>query len=301
MGDTAPVLDRLAVVVVNYGSHEMVEANLDQLDREVTVVDFVIVDSFSTDHEQTAMREVCRRRGWTFVPTGENRGFGSAANAGAARAIERGRDVLLLLNPDARIDADGLVLLATEVSHRPDRMVAPIVLRSDRSVWFDGAVTDRRTGRPGRVPNDGDGIPWLTGACLGLSADLWQRLAGFDDDYFMYWEDVDLSYRCRSLGADLAVVDTVEVIHDVGGTQAGGKSPLYVRYCCRNRLLFASKNLGRRELLRWILWTPKSSWLIARRAARRPELIRSPRLLRAMLAGTFAGLGHALPALFKNR
>lgn len=289
--------DRVAVVVINFRSHEMLERNLSVLDADVDGVTFVVVDSFSSMAERRSMQAICSRRSWRFVGLETNPGFGAAANAGAADAAEQGCRTIVFLNPDAYIDADSLRELATMIDVRPDRLVAPVVLRPDGSTWFAGAAHDRRTGLPGRTPTPADTIPWLTGACLAVSLDLWQRVGGFDPDYFMYWEDVDLSFRCSEMGAELAVADQVSVVHDVGGTQPGGKSPMYVRYCCRNRLLFAAKHLGRTEVLRWILWTPRSSWLIARRAARRRELVRSPALLWAMLAGTLDGAARAVGRL----
>ena len=63
----------------------------------------------------------------------------------------------------------------------------------------------------------------------------------------MYWEDLEFSFRCRQLGGELVVPD-LTAVHAVGGTQgASGKSPLYRYYNCRNRLLFARRNLSRRQ------------------------------------------------------
>ena len=150
------------------------------------------------------------------MPLADNPGFGSAADAGAQRAVDLGCTALVFLNPDALIDHAGLRRLADEVAGHPLRMVAPRIDRPDGAAWFNGAVVDRRTGLPGRRPADGDAIPWLTGACLGISASLWSTLGGFDDDYFMYWEDVDLSYRCVAAGGDVVLLPEVVVVHDVG-------------------------------------------------------------------------------------
>ena len=63
-----------------------------------------------------------------------------------------------------------------------------------------------------------------------MHADLWRAVGGFDEDYFLYWEDVDLSLRLLRAGAALEVRHDLEVVHDVGATshdRAEGKSAVY--------------------------------------------------------------------------
>jgi hypothetical protein len=92
----------------------------------------------------------------------------------------------------------------------------------------------------------------------------------------------------------------VQVVHDEGGTQARAddrvKSAGYYRYNCRNRLLFASLNLDRRTLLRWLLTTPVNSWEILMRGGRR-QLLHSPTVLWSAVRGSLAGVGLVLQRL----
>lgn len=298
--DAQPVrLDELAIVVVNYDSHQLLERNLSATVAAAAPGECVVVDAFSSSQERHALGAVCERHGWRLIAQDTNPGFGASANAGAEVAIELGCQQLLFLNPDATIDAESMRLLVGRLSNTTPQLIAPRILRPDGSVWFDGAVTDRRRGVPGHDPGPGEEIRWLTGACLAASASTWQQLGGFDDDYFMYFEDVDLSYRCVQSGGEVIVVADATAIHDVGATQAGTKSALYVRYCCRNRLLFAAKHLERRDLARWLVASPRASWRIARRGIRRRHLAHSARLVAAMVVGTAQGCGHALGSMVR--
>ncbi len=70
--------------------------------------------------------------------------------------------------------------------------------------------------------------------------ELWDLVGGFDESYFLYWEDVDLSWRIVAAGGRLAVAEDLTAFHAVGATQAGStKSATYVYYSARNRLRFA--------------------------------------------------------------
>ncbi len=296
--DQSGSLEGLAVVVVNYQSHQLIEENLGLLDR-AEGVRFVVVDAFSTKDEREATRNMCGHHAWDFVAMEDNRGFGAGANAGVDRAMQLGSRSLLLLNPDARIDEPGVRRLTRQALAEPLSLVCPRIERPDGATWFAGAVVDRTDGVPGRRPNADVAIPWVTGACLAMSVETWRSLGGFDDKYFMYWEDIDLSYRCTSAGGRLIVAEEVTVVHEVGATQGASKSPLYVRFCCRNRLVFAAKHLERVEKLRWILMTPRSSWLIARRGRGRRDLLTSPRILGAMFAGSLAGVRAVVVSLVR--
>lgn len=288
----------LGIVVVNFASHALLE-DLVPLDLAAIPARVVLVDSFSSSAERSAADALARRAGWEFVALDTNAGFGAGCNAGAAAAKASGCTSYLLLNPDARIDAAAARALLAHSATEPMTLLSPVILRPDGSTWFRGGRICARTGdlAAGDIPARGQQTSYLTGACLVAHGDLWSRLRGFDDDYFLYWEDVDLSYRCVRDGGRLAVRSDLTAVHAVGGTQAGdGKSVLYYYSNCRGRLLFASKHLPRRALLRWLVHTPRSSWAILLRGGRR-QLVHSPAPLWATLRGSLAGAGRAVRAL----
>lgn len=299
-------LDLLAaVVVVNYGSHRLLRSQWTGLtvpDGDGTVA-VIVVDNFSTEDERTAISELCRQRTWHLVLLDENRGFGGGMNAGVARARTLGADTVVLVNPDASISDEALLRLVRAARDAPGTIWAPTISRSDGRIAFAGGSLDLNRGTltfrgfPA-VPEDGAAKhrwePWLSGACLAMSLTLWERVGGFDDDYFMYWEDVDLTVRAHRLGAQLRVLDT-DIVHDPGGTQVtttgSAKSPLYVRYNCRNRLVFAVKLLEPTRRRRWVLESPSFARAVALRSGRR-ALLRSPSLIAAAVIGTLQGVGY---------
>lgn len=293
----------LAVIVVNFGSHELVEANVGDLVPALADAlpgSFaVIVDNFSTATERAAIRELCSREGWRVELPSENRGFGGGVNLGVARARREGARLFLLLNPDASISAVDVGVLAGRVAAEPRTLVSPKIVRPDGRTWFSGSDLLLRTGRlrsAGAAPPDSDdpAVPWLTGACLMISDELWQEVGGLDEDYFLYWEDVDLSWRVAAAGGGLAVVSECVAVHDEGGTHqdrapAARKSDLYYYYNIRNRLLFAGKNLDSTGQRRWVRATPQESWQILLRGGRR-QFLTSTGPLAAAVRGCWDGL-----------
>ncbi|MCP2282577.1 Glycosyltransferase, GT2 family [Promicromonospora umidemergens] len=265
-------LGDVALIVVNYGSSDLLAANLPRT-IGASGVRTVVVDSYSGAGEREAVTRLAARHGWELLTPARNVGFGGGSNLGAAHALAAGSRILLFLNPDAWASPAGLATLASTVRAQDRALVAPRIHRPDGSVYSrgltylhraDGTMSGRRA-----APDD---VPWLSGACLAVAAGLWSELGGFDEEYFLYWEDVDLSWRALTLGARLEVVEDAHVVHDEGGTQESrgrAKSETYYRYDIRNRMLFARKNLGPADVRRWRRTLLPAARAVALRGGRR--------------------------------
>lgn len=239
------------------------------------------------------------RHNWQVVLPTTNLGFGAGMNAGVARARSCGARYFLLLNPDATIDRGSLQVLRERVADDNMMLVAPVVERPDGSVEFDGVEVrlsdgSMRSARSPRRSVEGAGEPWLTGACLLVAEELWARVGGFAEDYFLYWEDVDLSRRARLVGARLEVERAARAVHDEGGTQrraqARAKSSTYYYYNTRNRLLYAAHHLPVTGQRRWLLTAPAAARAILLRGGRRQFLRHPVGPLRAVWRGTWHGM-----------
>lgn len=294
--DTGAGPDRLALVVVNFASSSLLATNLADPSLRSVIGSVVVVDNPSTLEERRRVRELSVRNDWTFVGLPRNEGFGAGVNAGVARARELGCTRVLALNPDATIDPDSVEILSAASTADPRALVGPRIVRPDATVWFSGAVLDPRTGttRRARGAELAGDTTWQTGACFLATIAMWDEVGGFDDDYFMYWEDIDLSWRWREAGGKLILLNDATAVHDAGGTQSGaGKSSLYVYFNCRNRLLFARKRFASRYGRRWWRGSAAYGWSVATRGSRR-MLAKHPLLLwsafRGTLAGAFGGL-----------
>ncbi|MCV2395816.1 glycosyltransferase [Actinotalea sp. M2MS4P-6] len=284
-----------AVIVVSYGSSRLLAENFATAGSPGTSpagTAMVVVDNWSTAAERADVARLAADRGWDLVAPRDNGGFGAGVNLGVARALELGADVLVLLNPDLEIDAATVDALAETVRADPDAVVAPVTARPDGRMWHNGGTLDVATGRTrsSGAPAEPD---WLSGAALAISASMWERVGGFDEDYFLYWEDVDLSRRVRRAGGRLVVRQDLSAVHDAGGTQATAgtraKSTVYYRYMTRGRLLFAGTHLSARAAARWALGAPGYAREVVLRGGRR-QLLRSPAPVLAAARGTLEGL-----------
>lgn len=283
-------------LVVNYGSHELLRANLGRVSADNPDLRVVVVDNFTTELELRAVDELCAEQGWRLIASPANLGFGGGNNLAATAAIADGSEHLLLLNPDARIDAASLQRLSEIVAADPMALVSPVIETAYGRTWFDGFDLHLERGRMRaarkRLGTDRAEL-WLTGACLLVSRRLWEAIGGFDDRYFLYWEDLDLCRRAREAGASLAVVPEARAVHDEGGTQQPSgeraRSETYYYYNIRNRLLFAAQHLPPADRRRWVRTAPAEAYQILLRGGRR-QLLQSWAPWRAAVRGTWDGL-----------
>jgi GT2 family glycosyltransferase len=299
--------DLLGIVVVNYGSSQLLEDNLARLTTQGRPFRVVVVDNFSSATERAATARLASAHGWHLVALPDNRGFAAGVNAGVRAAFAAGCSCYLLLNPDASVTLDVVAELRRQVLADPAALVSPRILAPDGQVFFDGARlhldTGRIRGRASATPVSEPAVDWVSGACLAFHDDLLRRVGDLDESYFLYWEDVDFSMRALAAGATLVVRHDLVALHDAGGTQGPtrgrAKSALYYRYNCMNRLRFAARHLPRRRLVGWMLATPAVGWEILRRGGRR-QLVRQHVLLLAALRGSLAGMGMAAAALVRR-
>ena len=202
----------------------------------------------------------------------ENVGFGAAINRAAAGLPASIRS-LLLLNPDATIDAASLARLVDHSVRHPLDLVAPRVLTPEGRVWSAGTdlyLDDghMRGWRHRDAAADPAGRqPWLSGACLVLGGSSGTGSAGSTRTTSSTGRTSTSPDGCSTAAATWSWTSTPPAVHDAGSTQRTGgrstraKSPVYYYFNTRNRLLFAAKHLSRGDQRRW----QRSSLLMAYR------------------------------------
>jgi GT2 family glycosyltransferase len=276
----------LAIIVVNYGSSALLAQNLAPLSGALPDCITVVVDNRTDDAERGAIAALAARQGWLAVYPDTNLGFGSGVNVGASAAFAAGATHLLILNPDASITAEAVRSLHVRSIAAPGALYCPRIVRPDGSTWFAGSDLHLDDGRLRNPSRRGDTRfePWPTGACLLVDRELWQTVGGFDDDYFLYWEDVDLSHRVLAAGGRLVLCDDVTAVHDEGGTHEDAAhatrrhSDTYYRYVIRNRLLFAAKHLDETGYRAWLGNARSVAWETLLQGGRR-QFVRTPGVL----------------------
>ena len=267
----------VSVVVVTWNALPYVEQCLESVRGE----DVVVVDNGSKDRTVALVRE---RFPEVRLIEQENKGMGGGNNAGMRAADGR---YFLLLNSDAWVVDDGLAqLVAFADAHPEAAVVGPKLLNTDgtlqRSARGEPTLWSLATeylairklaphsGRLNplyRGDFDHDRVAevdWLSGAALLVRREAADAVGLFDEDFFMFSEEVDWMTRFRRAGWKVLFYPGAEVVH-LGGASHGGR--MYVENL-RGHLRFFAKHRSLKEaerVRRMLLWSLRARALLLRR------------------------------------
>lgn len=224
----------IGVVVVTYSPGDTLAAFLDSVPAAYAgPVDVVVADNGSTD----GSIELASERGDVRVlRTGGNLGFGTAANRGA-KVVDPNAEFLLVVNPDLVLHPGSIDAMVAAAQRHPEGAVfGPAILTPDGElypsarrlptiwlgaghavlgwVWPKNPWTRQYRAENDRVDERAAG--WLSGSCLLIRRTLFEQISGFDEHYFMYFEDVDLGRRVHQVGRQNIYVPGAVVTH-IGG------------------------------------------------------------------------------------
>ena len=247
----------------------------------------VIADNASDDIAVT--QGLAKKFGARVVQLDRNAGYGAAANAGVA-ALPAACSVVLISNPDVTLTTESVSLLrASLLADHAVGIVGPRIRNADGSVYPSArAIPSIRTGAGhGLFSRVWPGNPWtrryhsdafrsevnvdagwLSGACLMMRRSTFDRLGGFDERYFMYFEDVDLGYRAGRAGLRNVYVPGAVVTHIGGETTRVNKRAMLTAHHESAKTFIATKYPGARWApIRLVLRTGLNLrlWLESRR------------------------------------
>jgi len=227
----------ISILIVNHNGGEVLPRCLGHLAQQKDAFhDVVLADNASTDGSAAEAQQLASDLGlerFQVLQLGENLGFGAANNRAAAAAEG---DSLLLLNSDAWPVAGTLPKLVHALDETPRLgLAAPKLCYEDGRPQFHWAPTtgvigealqmlrNRLEGTSWihslRLPNSG----WYTAACILVRRAAFESIGGFDENFFLYFEDVDFSLRLRQAGWRLRTVPDAQAVHLKGGSQGGGR------------------------------------------------------------------------------
>jgi len=229
-----------AAVLVNYNAGAELERAIRSISDELAghAWEGVVVDNASIDGSTAAVE--------TFAA--HVRLINNSTNAGFARGVNQGvaatsAPYVLIMNPDCRLMAGAIGALRAVLDAHPQcAIVGPRILNPDGSVQGSArGDPDMLTGLFGRtgilrrvVPfmsiarrnvvvdeairsgQDSVVVDWLSGACMLARRDALAAVSGFDERFFLYWEDADLCRRLRARGYHVRYAPGATAIHRVG-------------------------------------------------------------------------------------
>ncbi|HVZ67427.1 MAG TPA: glycosyltransferase family 2 protein [Patescibacteria group bacterium] len=257
---------KISIVILNYKSADITINCLRSL-RKINTgkekIEIIVVDNNSGDDIKTQVLnnfpEVI------LLENSVNLGFSGGSNEGARYALKNGADAVLFLNNDTIVDKNLVLELAEEVNKDEVGGVVPKIYfekgyefhkarykKEDlgKVIWYAGGRMDwsNLIGQNVGVDEVDNGqfddrkeIKLATGCCFMVSSKTLNRVGLYDDKYFLYYEDADLSERINRAGLKIIYQPKAILWHKNAGSSGGSGSELQDYYISRNRMLFGMK------------------------------------------------------------
>lgn len=239
---------KVGVILVNYrGANDTCECIISLRGCKLPYMEIYVVDNDSADGSCEVIEDRCPEA--KVVPLDENVGFGGANNVGMERAFRDGCDAVLLLNNDTIVDAEMVGVLATEADDATVTVPLMLYLSEPDTVWYGGGHFDS-FGIPrhdhfkeskNSVSVEPSQVGFATGCCMFIPKRVYERVGGFDESYFLYWEDADLSLRFAQNDVRIYFCPRGVLWHKVSVSTGGEGSPFSYYYETRNRLYAIDK------------------------------------------------------------
>lgn len=215
----------LSVIIVNHNSDKFLNGCISSLLQNINNISFeiIVVDNgaqnFSSQNFGISL---------TYIPLDSNRGFGHANNVGASCANGK---YLLFLNPDTEIHSGKIEKLIAILNKYPKiGIIGPQLISDNEKIqpWcvgyevspWDTIFNNIGLSRSKHVWSSKSARPvhWISGASILIRKELFEQINGFDENYFLYFEDVDLCKRTILSGFYCYYEPSVKIKH------FGGKS-----------------------------------------------------------------------------
>ncbi|TMD81813.1 MAG: glycosyltransferase family 2 protein [Chloroflexi bacterium] len=255
----------LEIIIVNWNSGHLLKDCLRSIGTEdtdkVRIVSVVVVDNASGDDSLRALESTDAAIPLSLQRNSVNEGFARACNQVGLRSDAQ---YLLFLNPDAQLGNHSLAM-AIDLMEKNERVgicgaalindagqISRSCARFPRAGNFLSMIVGLDRVAPHRFPGlfmtewdhrESRVVDHVMGAFFLVRREVFQELAGFDERFFLYLEDLDFSYRAWKLGWQSFYLASCRVYHKGGGSS--GRIPATALfYVLRSRLQYSYKHLG---------------------------------------------------------
>ena len=241
---------RVAAVVLNWNDADLLPNSVGSLLAQTKSCDIIVVDNASSDNS----KEVINSFGTKVTPLWNtyNAGFAGGVNTGIRYAIEQGYEYIALLNNDATADKDWIKHLYEACSKNESiGAAASAMIHMDENtydstgdfytIWGLSYPRGRDEEAKGQYDNQTE-IMGASGGASMFRASMFKDVGLFDEDFFAYYEDIDLGLRAHTRGWRFVFAPKAKVLHATG-TTSGRVKNFGTYQGLKNQPLLLVKNL----------------------------------------------------------
>lgn len=226
---------KISVIIVSFNCRDLLLDCLKSLyNSSFKNFEVIVSDNGSSDGTEEVIKKIFPSV--VFWKNGKNLGFGAACNAGAKNSSG---DILLFLNPDTQVKRESLQVLSTFFSKNKDvavvgakllwpegsfqdsykRFFSPffsVLELFEFHYYFKNNLLNSKVNYDFELFNEPREVDFVIGAAMAVERNIFFELSGFDEDFFMYFEEIDLCKRIKKRGGKIFFLPYMEVVHKKG-------------------------------------------------------------------------------------
>lgn len=284
---------RVTAIVLNWCAETDTAACLESLTASsYGALTVLLVDNGSPDGSGDRLH--ARFPAIPYLQTGENLGYAAGNNRGIDWALQHGAELVLVLNDDTVIDPDCIARLVRACGETGSAVAAPQIVYFDEPsvIWYGGGRFSMgrgmgmhlRENEPVETSGGRQPITFACGCCFLIRADVLGAVGGFDESFFAYVEDAELSLRLARAGYTMVYEPAALVRHRIRRDQS--ETAFQIRQRDRNRRRMVRRHYGIWDRLRFAGWFYPTRMIHLANYAMRGRW----NMARALLEGTFGRL-----------
>lgn len=238
---------KVFVIILNYGQFKTTQDCVKSIfDQEKDFAKIIVVNN---DKEKISVNDFAENRQLEVINNKRNVGFAAGVNIGIKHALSEGADAVFLLNNDAKIKKALLPILIKDLQdHGEVGIVGPAIeFRKDRKTLYDlGGYINPFVGRTShrnveKINTHQLVYPqYISGCCMLIRREVFEKIGYFDDRFFLYYEDVDFCLRTAKKKWKIALDPTAVLFHGLSKS-IGKSSRITIYHQTRSALLFGGK------------------------------------------------------------
>lgn len=241
---------KVFAVVLNYNGKDCLIPCLDSIYKSsYPNLEIVVIDNDSKDGSFEQAKEKFQK--FHFIKNSQNLGFGAGNNIAIRFALEKMANYVFLLNNDATIEKDTIEKLVSEAEKDSrNGILSPLILSGDKkNIWFAGGKIlwnkMKTVHLYEKLSSTAYPTEYISGCAMLIRQEVFEKIGLFDEKFFLYYEDADLSIRAKRKGFLLLMVPQAIACHFEKSEQLNPKK-LY--WLVLSGIIFFRKNS---------LWTKK--------------------------------------------
>ncbi len=209
---------KVFIIVLNYNGKDVIKTCLSSLFKlDYPNFEIVFVDNNSSDGSLEIAKSNFSKA--NFIKNSENLGFSAGNNIGIRFALERMAEYILVINNDTEVEKDFLEkLVEAGLKDKKAGVLSPVIFNGEKNkIWFSGGKIkwfEMKTVHE-QEPRTEEAYEseYLSGCAMLIKAEVFREIGLFDENFFLYYEDADFTFRAKKAGFKNIVVSSSWIYH----------------------------------------------------------------------------------------